>query len=336
MPKVFTKNVYPTQNIASTKAKFANSSNWQATQTNDSNNSTQKNSFAKKLALIFVVAALTILFTGCANITYSKVAHSNGEISESIIVTLDEQKLTTAGVNLEQLKIDVKTHLALNFFKNANNFKQYQEGLATPESIQKAAQITTKIVDNQNNGQISATVIFANSGIMQEFNNWLNPPPEPNPDEQPNPEDTTPNSNVTITKDFFYITQTQKVPHVFTQDVLTNNALFDYYSQNYSHPHDLAFSTLTFSQIYGDSNLRLKSNATKTLLAGGTKLHVWEIKTPLLNQAPLEFYAKTPITRNWYAVSATLAVATGIVLAGVGYYLKFGNKQNNNKNVFKS
>lgn len=298
--------------------------------TNTSNNNTNANKTFKKIVLLVFFVLFGVLLTGCANVTYSRVLHPNGAVEDKVIIFLQEDKLNAANVSVENLKANLEEDLTNIYFASIKAYKTHLLNIATPESLLEANQIVFGIEPESPNDQIVATIHFKTRSAFHNYTRFLEqlntPPTNEEPGEEPT-ETETEDIGVNITKSFFYTVQTQTTNTVFTEKLFSDlgQKVLEY---NFKYSKgELGFSDIKFSQIYGNSDKRLKSNADYSTTINNVKLHEWVITHPLSDNKPMQFYTFVPNTYNWYLTALALSMAVAIVVLTVGML------KNKNKNV---
>ncbi len=304
------------------------------THTQNQNNAEKNNTAnkAKKLLLLALLVFFGVFLTGCADITYSRVLHPNGAVEDKVVVFLDTEKLASANISAVSLKADIETDLQNLYFANISTYKNHLKNIATPESLLEAEQIVFGIEPETENHQIVATIQFKTRSAFNNYTNFLQqfqPPPTNEETEEENE-----NSDIEISKTFFYTIQKQSTSTVFSEELFINlGPQVLKYNTKYAKG-GLSFTDLNFSQIYGNSDKRLKSNADYSAIINNIKLHEWRISHPLSDNKPMLFYTFVPNTYNWYlsALALSMAVAIVVMVAGI---IKNKTKEKNviNKNV---
>lgn len=64
----------------------------------------------KKFTAMLLICLCMLSLCGCANVSYSDIIFDDGSIMQQIVVTLDEEKITSAGMTLNEVQTDTGTY----------------------------------------------------------------------------------------------------------------------------------------------------------------------------------------------------------------------------------
>ncbi len=273
--------------------------------------------FLQKYFKLFALVLFATMLTGCASIDYSRVVQKSGAVTDRVVVTLDLQKISTAGYNVNALLLNIQNDLELLYIANVREFVTQtllsnqltmEEKTAIAENIQSSVDITndkTKVI---------ATIEFKTKNAFDKYYDWLHAQQEPSDDEEENEQ----KQPVEIVQNVYFTTYIQTSPNAYGDIVNGNLApIFNKYFATLALGQEFGLTDLKLTQIYASPNQDLRSNAHFTETSQGLKIHYWNI-SPTGGEQQLKFYTYTPNTRMWYITALTVAVAFAFVLLVYG------------------
>lgn len=77
----------------------------------------------KKILAVFLMCICVLSLCGCANVSYTDYIFSDGSIAQQIVVTLDENKLTSSGLTMSDVQNDICNYAHAFYNEKLNQFK---------------------------------------------------------------------------------------------------------------------------------------------------------------------------------------------------------------------
>lgn len=279
---------------------------------------------------IFVVLIFCLLLTGCASVDYSRIVEKSGKVTDRVVVSLELNKIASAGYNVNLLVANITYDLQLLYFSNVTNFienSMYNENLTQEQKNNIKDNIVTKIEKSKDNTKIIASITFNNSEVFNLYYDFLK---SQNPSTPPDEENGEQKSDVELKRNMFFTTYIQTADNAFGDVVNGMLApIFNKYYATLKLGENFSLNDLTLTQIYGSYNTDLKSNADYVQIKDGIKLHYWEINP--VNPNKLQFYSYSPNVPMWYIFALMVSISVAILILFYGL-VKYNNPFNVTKN----
>lgn len=256
----------------------------------------------KKIFCLLILCSL-ILFTGCASIEYERIISSDGTILDAVSVKLDEEKITSAGFDLESAKSDVKNKMNNYLLQIVNAFQTRSDNLTLIDKLAVMNNISYSVLEQNN--YIIASIKFKNYNAFKYFYGLHLI------------EDT--GDNTKIVEDFLvnkYVTTGKTIYSTADAQLITNDFLA-YFDNKFT----LDDSSLSY--VFGTSSDKLYSDATNHFSLNGINFHQWIIDD--VNQE-INTYTLRANPVNWYLLALGLTFVLIVILFIVSLFCKNKNK----------
>jgi len=245
----------------------------------------------KKLILSFLLIIIALISTGCASIEYERVLNTDGTIVDAVCVKLDNNKIVSAGYNIETVTKDIKSKMTLYLNALIQSFYKRDDGLLDIEKINVYNNVTTTV--SENNGYIIASIKFRNYNTFKYFYGLHLV--ENNDDDSENIKNFLFDKNISTGKTIFA-----------TQDAkLITNEFLSYFNNNYT------LEDAELSYLFGTPESKLHSDANYQFTQDGVKYHQW-IVTDINQDISTYTYRFKPV--NWYISALVLTFVLILVL----------------------
>lgn len=259
----------------------------------------------KKITIIFCLFIVLIL-SGCAKVEYSRTINEKGNIIDAIAVTLDIDKISSAGYITSEVENYIEQKMSSYLSAIISSFKNRDDNL---DDITKLSvlQNTTPLV-YKNNNTIVALLKFNNYGTFKYFYGLHL--------------DESSEDNTTIEESFLvkkYISSGKTIfasedARFIERDIIT------YFNDNFT------LDDVTYEYTFGTINDKLYSDADYTFTNEGINYHQWIIKSNETNRE-IKTYNILVKPVNWY-MSALIITASFILISfAVIYIKKFTHKK---------
>jgi len=250
----------------------------------------------KKLNLIIILLIILLGFTGCSQINYGISVNLDNSISEMMQIKLDNENLSTAGINAVDLMGEIET--------------QMQEWLNQKIQGRTIIGFNADIQKDETNFYITLSLNYSTIEVYNQFWNVI-----PNNEEKK------------CVFHFFYDSVIISENTSIFSDI--QNSSFAEYFQNWcteNYPDSANIWTdndFQFGYVYSiPSALRYFSNADRVCLVNGMAYHIWEFD---LSQTDTEicFYINIIQGRNLACWWIIFLVLTGIFGLCLFYRLRY-------------
>lgn len=253
----------------------------------------------KKILLTLLITFIMLLSTGCASIEYERVLNTDGTILDAVCVKLDNEKITTAGFNLETVKTEIKSKMNLYITAIIQSFYNRDDGLLDIEKISVYNNITTTVTEK--NDYIIASIKFRNYNTFKYFYGLHL--------------DNDDNDNTKTIEEFLYNKNVSAGKTIFSTsdaEFITNEFLC-YFDNNFT----INNAELLYS--FGTPESKLHSDANYKFTHDGVYYHQWVLND--VNQDITTYtYQMKPI--NWYILALILTFIFIIVLFIISLFQK--------------
>ena len=274
----------------------------------------------KNLITSIAILLIAFILTGCANVDYSRFVYPNGEITDRLVVELDEEKIRNAGVSISVITESIQKDLEDLYIQPIRDFKNNY--IHEDHSLEQKQYVNDGIIyDIQivGNNKIIAEVNFKTVGLFNLYYGITEEELESD-DQLEFREGTFVNRYVQSSQNVFSVLKTEQLKNLVKK-----------YELMFSNQFSLSDVKLT--QVYASPNTDIKSNANTTEISQGIKMHQWEIDSNNLD-FNIEFYTLTPRTGPWYILALFVTfLITFIIYCNLRSrkYKKQKNNNNNNK-----
>lgn len=224
----------------------------------------------KKLSkiLIIIILGVCFIFTGCAEISFTTYHNDDGSITEQVVITIDEQELSSYGYNVlqEEQKIfkDVQTRLK-NLVSGYKNYLEilYNSHQLTPDNYKTLyTGVVGKMSAEWVNGSLTAQLDYASQTDYQLFYIYLNG-------------ETTETGSQEVVKKTFYVKTIYTGTANYGDFALYNEVYASYANSTFAR-FDPEATTLYYN--YAVSSKRIHSDADNIQLdSNGNYIHRWKI-----------------------------------------------------------
>lgn len=263
----------------------------------------------KKLTVLFMLFFILFSLTGCAEGGYSVNIYSDGRITETFYVDLDQSVLELAGYDYLEVQTlifnsfsDVRDSLIANFRNSENNLSIMEEtafinSYIRPPSIENSA--------------IGISFLFPNYDNYKLFYDI---------------QDDGEEDNYVEEDKIFYIKRTTTTQTAFRNGDTSSLAtgLLEYFSNPANGNEVFTLVDVDFTYSYTTSSSKVSSNADRIYYtASGLKVHEWNVPADNYSME-IEFYEYRIVALWWYVLGLGL---TGLFIVSLLIYNKIKQKQ---------
>lgn len=259
----------------------------------------------KKLAVIGCLLFIFI-FSGCANVEFSRTINEKGNIVDAVAVTLDNEKISNAGYNFSEVESYIEQKMSSYLSAVISSFKNREDNL---DNITKLTvlQNTTPLIYKKDNTLI-ALLKFKNYGTFKYFYGLhLNESSEDN----------------TIIEEGFLINKyisTGKTIFAGEDARFIENDFLAYFNDNFS------INDVSYEYTFGTIDDKLYSDADYTFTKEGINYHQWIVKSNNTNRE-IKTYNILVKPLNWYLIALIITATFILVSFAVIYIKKFTHKK---------
>ena len=276
----------------------------------------------KKFLTLILTCFCVLMFSGCANCTYSVEYLENGEIVQSFSTHINKQDIESSGYSYENLIATINNLYATywankqsSMLNNLNN-----NNLLSAEQRTAIFQSVSGKIENTAQG-LQLKITYPSSTIA----NLVNTDPTEEPSEE------TEESNIKIKENLFTRTQIQILDNAFVN--VEESDLYKELKNIYVSSGAFSEQDLTLQHIIAFSSSRYKSNATKTIKQNNLTYHIWELNSVenengVIENPKLEIYLTQAKPLFWYVLAV---IITGIFIGCA--YIIIAIKQKTTKKV---
>jgi len=264
---------------------------------------------------------VTFCLCGCSEINFMTYHNADGTIHEYVYISIDSQKLTNYGYNIDEVKLTIQTDSRAE----ANNLLTEFQNKAYTQLINQ--QLTNKeytllyngvkvIEQNWNGDTYLIGLEYSNSTTYKQFYEILSG-------------QTSTSKTKTIKKTFY--TKTYYYGTASYGDFTIFGRIYNYYSNSVFATISPQETKLKYS--YSVSSRRLHSDAENiTLDTNGNYIHSWNI-SPDNPSRQIYFYTISANRSIWIITSIIIGLTTCLILCSIGIVKTLINKHKNiNKN----
>ena len=271
---------------------------------------------SKNLITIIALVLFAFLLGGCATVDYSRFVYPTGEITDKLVVELDEEKVRDAGVSISVVTAKIKRDMEDYYKQPINDFVHeclHNEAytIAQKQYIANGIRCNVEVVGN------NTVIAEVNYQTIELFNLYYGI----TDDELESTDDLEFREGDFVNK---YVQSSQNAFAVLKTKTLKN--LVNQYEVLFYDKFDINDVKLT--QVYASPNVDISSNANATEISQGIKMHQWEIDPANLD-FNIEFYTLSPNTGPWYILALFLTLSATVVAFVYLYYKS--NKPSNKK-----
>ncbi len=264
----------------------------------------------KKLIVVALLLFSMILLGGCATVDYSVISLSTGVVSQSVVVSIDENALASSTHTAEDVVNETSAAYTkyiydkMVAFKNANGYRLITDGGAYYiKSILGSTLIESAYESSITEGKIEMYISFSNREIYYAYYDI-------------DPNDSSDN-NVEIEEGIFYDKHIQKTHSAFYD--LENNVIANEFSAVFT---EFGITSPTYRYAYVTDSESLKSNAQNIYYSNYYNAYVHEFliedSTVLANSVEekyeIEFYTIAINSMSWYILALVLTALFIIIL----------------------
>lgn len=259
----------------------------------------------KKISVIFCLL-LVLIFSGCANVEFSRTIKEDGSIIDAVAVTLDLDKITNAGYKISEVEEHIEQKMSTYLSAVISSFKTRSDDL---DNITKLTvlQNTTPLVYKKDN-KIIAVLKFKNYGTFKYFYGLhLN-------------EDSKDN---TIIEEGFLINKyisTGKTIFAGEDARFIENQFLAYFN------NDFSLKDVSYEYTFGTIDDKLYSDADYTFTKEGINYHQWIVKSDNINRE-IKTYNILVKPVNWYLTALVITATFILVSFAIIYLRKFTHKK---------
>lgn len=243
----------------------------------------------KNLIFGVILILLTFVLTGCASVDYSRFINQACEITDKLVIELDANKITNAGIKLSSVSEKIVEDLDSLYIQPIRNFKDnYAHEAHTNEEKRLVREGIIYGIQMVGDSRVVAEVNFSSVAL---FNLYYGVDDSLDEEEELEfREGTFVNRYVQSSQNAFAVLKTKQLKQIISKyEAMFNN--------EFSLKNDVKLT-----QVYASPNTDIKSNANATEVSQGIKMHQWEIDSENLD-FNLEFYTLTAKTGSWYILA---------------------------------
>lgn len=262
----------------------------------------------KQFLSVLILIVCMFAMCGCANMEYMRVVDDNGQIMDKFTIELDKKEITSkiGAVRYAELKEDIRIDLK-NYTDNLIDRRlvlQREYGGQKDFLNGVGIAVSEWFALDSNTDQIFVQLNYASLEYYKLINGIS--------DEVQTEDDSEIVSNLFVSK---YIIKTANTFGNLEQLGGDEN-YFDYYTGHYP---EFSMNDVNLTQIYGTTDLRLKSNADYVEKIEGINYHLWEIdsKDGAYKTCELSYYYLTAVGTGWYIIALALSLVLAIILVTV-------------------
>lgn len=253
----------------------------------------------KKLALVFCFLLVSII-SGCANIEYSRTINEKGNIIDAVAVTLDYEKIASAGYNTSEVETYIEQKMNTYLSVIISSFTNRDDNL---DKITKLTvlQNTTSLVYKKDN-VIVALLKFNNYGTFKYFYGLhLN---------------ENSNDNTQIEEGFLINKYVSTGKTIFASEdaQYIKNEFLIYFNDKFTE------NDASYEYTFGTIDDKLYSDADFTFSKDGVNYHQWIINSDNTNRE-IKTYNILVKPVNWY-LTALIATAGFIIISFIIVFIK--------------
>lgn len=278
-----------------------------------------------KLSVFVLLVITSILFTGCASVSYSTIKSDDGSITETVVAVFDDTELgtTNSDIILKKSEIQQKVDEAISnkyndFGRRMTDMKNAYHDEGNREMEIYYANLLTQVKITRpfwSDDNLNCVLIFDTEDAYMHFYNIK----EQN------------FSNIVETEKWLYT----KVYFKGSSGYGLNNGL---YATLYNELGDLFSSTtetgVNLSYSYLARSRRYHSNADLIEYTSDGYLHTWYISSENPNEE-IYFYVNVANRSNFYLLSIIISLIICIILSIIAIIKIKINKKKNNRLILK-
>lgn len=261
----------------------------------------------KSMLSLIMVLLCTIMLCGCAQVDYSRFIDKTGQITDRIVVEIDDKAMKYCTLSKQDLYRNVTNDLENYYIQPIEDFvSSYVSNpyivLENRVEIQNGIHTNVEILGSK----IVAEVVFQSNRIFNIYYDTITDSDDDQEQDVEFREGTFVNKYVTTSTNAFAILQTDTLKNIISK-----------YKNYFVGHYDLKDVILT--QVYASPNTEIHSNADEIETTQGIKMHQWTIDSSNLD-FQLEFYTVSPHTVTWYILA--LVVTFGVTFAVWGMIVR--------------
>lgn len=261
----------------------------------------------KSMLSLIMLLFCTIMLCGCAQVDYSRFIDKTGQITDRIVVEIDDKAMQYCTLSKQDLYRNISIDLENYYIQPIEDFvSSYVRNpyivLENRMTVQDGIHTNVEILGSK----IVAEVVFKSTEVFNIYYDTITDSDDDAEQEVEFREGTFVNKYVTSSTNAFAVLQTDALKTIINK-----------YKNYFVGHYDLKDVTLT--QVYASPNTDIHSNADEVETTQGIKMHQWTIDSSNLD-FQLEFYTVSPHTATWYILA--LVVTLGVTFAVWGMIVR--------------
>lgn len=261
----------------------------------------------KILSVICLVIVSVLLFSGCADVSFSVMMNEKGQIEQAMQVHLDKDEITLAGYDYTEVFNKVVDDFDDYLFELRNAVICY--ALVKGVSFDNCG-IRLYSQNNKAQAYIFGSIVFDSIKIYREFYEIT---------------DTGDDDTVLDDSNWFYNREISEAETVFSSILEEGTTANDYASEYLTYfegseagKTQKTLEDANFNYYYGMPTNKLHSNSDRIYRQNGITIHEWNFSASELNDK-IQLYTIAVKPVAWYilALAITLIVVAVIIIIGL-------------------
>lgn len=279
----------------------------------------KKSSIKKFFSVIGLFLVSCLLFSGCANVSYSVVMNAEGKIEQAMQVNLDKNEITLSGYSYDEV-----------FSKVSDDFNEYFTALQQRIALYAVAKnksvmdcgVTLYRQDLKEDAIVFGSIVFDSPIIYKEFYNISSSDDD--------------DSSAMLEKTWFYDKDISETETIFSGIISNENNLAKEIADEYLSYFDGSLAGTTKKTLedagytfnYGVPSKKLHSNSDKVYTQNGITIHQWNFTASQLGDK-ISTYTFTFKPTAWYILALGITAVSLCVVLVIGLIQKKFKKDKN-------